>query len=174
MDNIEYEGCVERMTIKLLLTGGTIDKNYNESNGELNFESTHIPALLELGRNKSEIEIKQLMLKDSLEMDDADRQLILQACTESKQDNILITHGTDTMVDTANVLGGAGLDKTVVLVGAMIPYVFKHSDAVFNMGFALACVQTLPNGIYVAMNGKVFDWDSVVKNRKKGAFEKTN
>jgi len=162
------------MSIKLLLTGGTIDKNYNESNGELNFVSTHIPELLELGRNKSEIEIKQLMLKDSLEMDDADRKLILESCAESKQDKILITHGTDTIVETATLIGSTGLDKTVVLVGAMIPYVFKHSDAVFNMGFALACVQTLPSGVYVAMNGKVFDWDSVVKNREKGIFESTN
>ncbi len=159
------------MSIKLILTGGTIDKHYNESNGELDFAKTHMPDLLELGRNCAEIEIEQTMLLDSLEMTDADRQIVLDACMKSAQDRILITHGTDAIVETATVLGEAKLDKTIVLVGAMIPFVFKHSDAVFNMGFALGALECLPQGVYVAMNGKVFDWDAVVKNRDLGVFE---
>ena len=159
------------MTIKLLLTGGTIDKTYHESNGELDFVNTHIPELLELGRSHAELVVEQVMLKDSLEMDDSDRQSILKACNKSRQNKILITHGTDTMVDTAKVLGEASLNKTIVLVGAMVPFVFKNSDAMFNVGFALAAAQTLPHGVYIAMNGTVFDWDKVIKNKKKGVFE---
>ena len=159
------------MRIKLLLTGGTIDKHYNESNGALDFKETHIPDLLKLGRNRSDIEIEQIMLKDSLEMTDLDRQEILEACKASQQSKIIITHGTDTIVETATVLGEENIDKTIVLVGAMIPFVFKHSDAVFNMGFALGVVQCLPQGVYVAMNGKVFDWNAVIKNRDLGVFE---
>ena len=159
------------MSIKLLLTGGTIDKHYNESNGELDFTETHMPELLELGRNRAAIEIEQPIFLDSLEMTDEDRQVILEACRKSKQDKILITHGTDTIVETATVLGNEALDKIIVLVGAMIPFVFKHSDAVFNMGFALGAVQCLPQGVYIAMNGKVFNWDEVIKNREEGVFE---
>ncbi len=159
------------MSIKLILTGGTIDKHYNKSNGELDFAESYMPELLALGRNRSDIEIQQTMLLDSLEMTDADRQIILDACIKSTQEKILITHVTDTIVETATVLGEAKLDKTIVLVGAMIPFVFKHSDAVFNMGFALGAVQCLPHGVYVAMNGKVFNWDAVVKNRDLGVFE---
>lgn len=162
------------MTIKLLLTGGTIDKHYNESNGELDFDDSHLPEILKLGRNQSDIVIEQLMLKDSLEMGDADRQLILEACQRSKQSKILITHGTDTMVDTAQVLGHEKLDKIIVLLGAMVPYVFKHSDAMFNVGFSLAAVQVLSEGVYVAMNGKIFNYDEVFKNKEKGQFEITN
>ncbi len=159
------------MTIKLILTGGTIDKHYNESNGELDFTETHLPEVLSLGRNQADIEIEQVMLLDSLEMTDDNRQTILKACKKSSQDKLLITHGTDTIVETATVLGKANIDKTIVLVGAMIPFVFKHSDAVFNMGFALGAVQCLSHGVYVAMNGKVFDWDAVIKNREQGIFE---
>ncbi|MEE9310678.1 MAG: asparaginase domain-containing protein [Cocleimonas sp.] len=159
------------MSIKLILTGGTIDKYYNESNGELDFAETHMPDLLALGRNRAELDIEQMMFLDSLQMTEQDRKIILEACVKSEQDQILITHGTDTMVETATVLGNKKLNKTIVLVGAMIPFVFKHSDAVFNMGFALGAVQCLPQGVYVAMNGKVFDWDAVVKNRALGVFE---
>ncbi|MEE9444666.1 MAG: asparaginase domain-containing protein [Cocleimonas sp.] len=159
------------MSIKIILTGGTIDKHYNESNGELDFVDSHIPEILKLGRNFTENSIEQVLLKDSLAMDDADRLLILKACNQSLEDKVLITHGTDTMVETAKVLGEAKLDKTIVLVGAMIPFVFKHSDAMFNIGFALGALQTLPAGVYVAMNGKIFSWDSVVKNKEVGAFE---
>ncbi|HIP81142.1 MAG TPA: asparaginase [Leucothrix mucor] len=165
------------MSIKLLLTGGTIDKSYNESNGELDFTKTHIPDLFELGRNRADINIEQLMLKDSLQMDDADRQEILNACIKTVEDKIIITHGTDTMVETAKVLGEAILnnllDKTIVIVGAMVPFVFKHSDAMFNVGFALASVQTLDHGVYIAMNGNVFEWNKVEKNRERGVFEAT-
>ena len=159
------------MSIKIILTGGTIDKHYNESNGELDFTETHIPKLLELGRNRADIELEQAMLLDSLGMTDTDRQTILASCKSSEQDKILITHGTDTIVETATVLGEAKINKTIVLVGAMIPFVFKHSDASFNMGFALGAVQCLSHGVYIAMNGKVFDWDAVTKNRKQGIFE---
>ncbi len=162
---------MKQMSIKLLLTGGTIDKSYNESHGELYFTQSHIPELLELGRNRADIHIKKVMLKDSLHMDDADRQKILEACRKTSKDKIIITHGTDTMVETAQLLGKQKLEKTIVLVGAMVPFVFKHSDAMFNMGFALAAVQTLPCGVYVAMNGQVFDGENVVKNREQGVFE---
>ncbi|HIP94608.1 MAG TPA: asparaginase [Leucothrix sp.] len=159
------------MSIKLLLTGGTIDKHYNESNGELDFVDSYIPEILQLGRNHTEIEIQQLMFKDSLDMDDNDRQIIFTACQQAIQERILITHGTDTMVETAGVIAGLNTEKTIVLLGAMVPYVFKHTDAVFNFGFALAAVQTLPHGVYIAMNGQVFTWDSVRKNRALGVFE---
>ena len=159
------------MGIKILLTGGTIDKNYNESNGELDFNETHIPEILELGRNRTEVEIEQAMFIDSLEMTDTNRQTILKICKASKQNRILITHGTDTLVDTAIVLGNERIAKTIVLAGAMIPYVFKHTDAVFNMGFAFGVVQALPHGVYVAMNGMIFNYDQVMKNKKKGIFE---
>lgn len=158
------------MSIKLLLTGGTIDKTYHESSGELDFVESHMSELLSLGRNHSELVIEKLMLKDSLQMNDSDRQIVLDACNNSDQDKILITHGTDTLVETAKIIGNASLKKTIVLVGAMVPFVFKHSDAMFNVGFALASVQTLPHGVFVAMNGKVFDWDKVVKNLDKGVF----
>ena len=165
------------MSIKLLLTGGTIDKSYNESNGELDFTKTHIPDLFELGRNRADINIEQLMLKDSLQMDDADRQESLNACIKTVEDKIIITHGTDTMVETAKVLGEVTVNnqlvKTIVIVGAMVPFVFKHSDAMFNVGFALASVQTLDHGVYIAMNGNVFEWNKVEKNRERGVFEAT-
>ncbi len=154
-----------------MLTGGTIDKHYNESNGELDFTETHMPELLALGRNRADIELEQVMLLDSLEMTDENRQTILKACKNTSQDKILITHGTDTIVKTASVLAEVKLEKTIVLLGAMIPFVFKHSDATFNMGFALGAVQCLPQGVYVAMNGKVFNWNAVRKNREQGIFE---
>ncbi len=158
--------------IKILLTGGTIDKHYNESNGELDFANSHIPEILNSGRNRCDVDLQQLMLKDSLEMDESDRQSIVDACIRSEEDKVLITHGTDTMVETAKVLAGKRIEKTIVLVGAMVPYVFKDTDSVFNMGFALASVQTLPYGVYIAMNGMVFNWDQVIKNKELGIFEK--
>ncbi|MEE9352385.1 MAG: asparaginase domain-containing protein [Thiotrichaceae bacterium] len=162
---------ISQSAITVLLTGGTIDKHYNEVNGELDFTETHIPELLSLGRNLTDIELTHVMLKDSLELTDDDRQAILFACQHTTNDKVVITHGTDTMVDTAQVLLSNDLSKTVVLLGAMVPFVFKHSDAMFNMGFAMAAVQTLPHGIYIAMNGKIFKGDEVVKNRAKGQFE---
>lgn len=159
------------MKIKLLLTGGTIDKHYNQSNGELHFVDSHIADILTLGRNKSDIEIEKVLLKDSLDFLDEDRKNIINACKNASQNHILITHGTDTMVQTATELANLKLDKTIVLTGAMIPYVFKDTDAVFNLGFALAASQIKPSGVYVAMNGQVFDWDKVEKNRAIGVFE---
>ena len=159
------------MSIKILLTGGTIDKHYYESTGELGFVETYIPEILKLGRNRSDVDVQKVMLKDSLAMDDNDRTVIQAFCENAIQDKIVITHGTDTMVKTARVIADSNLSKTIVLVGAMVPFVFKHSDAVFNMGFAMAAVQTLPQGVYVAMNGRIFDWDKVIKNTALGVFE---
>ncbi len=159
------------MTTKLMLTGGTIDKNYNEFNGELNFIETHIPELLAIGRSHADITVQQLMMKDSLDMTNEDRDIIVKACKNARADKIVLIHGTDTMVETAIKLGQEKIDKTIVLVGAMIPYVFKHSDAAFNIGFALAAAQMKSTGVYIAMNGTLFDYDKVIKNRKLAEFQ---
>lgn len=159
------------MTIKLIITGGTIDKHYNELNGELGFTETHIQKMLKQTRCQLDLDIEVLMLKDSLEMTDEDRQTVLQACLNTKTDKIVITHGTDTMTDTARVLGQHIQNKTIALLGAMIPYEFKNSDALFNLGCALTAVQCMENGIYITMNGKVFPWDQVKKNRQAGIFQ---
>lgn len=159
------------MKIKLFITGGTIDKSYNMNNGELHFVDSQIPAMLAEARCRADVELDKILLKDSLDMDDADRENILLHCQQCKETNIIITHGTDTMVPTAQVLAQSITDKTIVLTGAMIPYVFKNSDSVFNLGCAMAAVQTLPAGIYIAMNGRIFNADNVVKNRDEGVFE---
>ncbi|MBN2017397.1 MAG: asparaginase [Candidatus Cloacimonetes bacterium] len=159
------------MKIKIYVTGGTFDKEYNELTGELFFQDTHIQEMLLLGRCKLDLKIRTLMLEDSLSMTNSDRKIILEHCLDSEEDKIVITHGTDMMVATAKVLGEAIKDKTVVLTGAMIPYRFGSSDGLFNLGSALAFVQTLPHGVYVSMNGKYFEWDKVVKNKKTGIFE---
>lgn len=159
------------MGVKILITGGTFDKEYDEISGKLYFNDTHLPEILSLGRCALTVSIERLMMIDSLEMTDADRALILDECTKSSESRLVITHGTDTMEVTARILGEAGLKKTIVLTGAMIPYKFGSSDGLFNMGTALAFVQSLPHGVYVAMNGKCFTWDNVRKNRAKGTFE---
>lgn len=159
------------MRIQIFITGGTFDKEYNELDGTLFFKNTHLPEMLELGRCKQEVDIRTLMMIDSLEMTDADRQAILENCRECESERIVITHGTDTMEVTARVLGQAIKDKTIILTGAMIPYKFGSSDGLFNLGGALAFVQSLPHGVYIAMNGKYFSWDKVRKNRKIGQFE---
>ena len=159
------------MTIRIFVTGGTFDKEYNELTGELFFQDSHINEMLLLGRCKLDLKIRTLMLEDSLSMTDADRKIILENCLSADEDKIVITHGTDMMVATAKVLGGVITNKTVVLTGAMIPYKFGSSDGLFNLGSALAFVQTLPAGVYVSMNGKYFKWDKVQKNRKTGIFE---
>lgn len=159
------------MTIKLLMTGGTIDKQYNELNGELIFNQSSVQDMLAQGRAKLDISCKTVMLKDSLSMDDNDRQNILAACLASNESQIVITHGTDTMVETSQILAAKIKDKTIVLLGAMIPYQFKKSDALFNLGCAMATVQTLNNGVYITMNGKVFRHDEVVKNERVGEFQ---
>ena len=159
------------MQIAVFATGGTFDKEYNELNGKLYFKETHIPEMLALGRSRVPVRIQILMMKDSLDMTTADRQKIASACRQAKEQRIVITHGTDTMERTASFLARRTSDKTVVLTGAMIPYKFGSSDGLFNLGSALALAQVLPPGIYVAMNGRCFTWDSVTKNREIGVFE---
>lgn len=159
------------MKIRLLATGGTFDKEYNELTGALYFKATHLNEILQLGRSRLDLEVETLMMIDSLEMNDDHRQNILNACQRCAENHILITHGTDTMENTASYLGKAGLLKTIVITGAMVPYKFGSSDGLFNLGSALAFVQTLPAGVYVAMNGKYFPWNNVTKNKEKGEFE---
>lgn len=160
------------MAIRIFITGGTFDKEYNELNGQLFFKDTHMHDLLEMGRCRLNVEIRTLMMIDSLEMTDEDRDLIVHQCNNCEEDRIIITHGTDTMADTARVLAQkVTASKTIVLTGAMIPIKFGSSDGLFNLGSALAFVQTLPPGVYVAMNGRYFNWDNVRKNRQTGVFE---
>ncbi len=156
--------------IRLLITGGTIDKCYNELTGELYFTQSHLPQMLKQGHCKTNIELETLMLKDSLEMEVTDRDIILQACQQSSQSLIIITHGTDTMTLTAKHLAMQIKDKTIVLLGAMVPYVFKQSDSLFNLGSAITAVQCLSAGVYITMNGKVFPWNQVAKNKQQGIF----
>ena len=159
--------------IRIFVTGGTFDKEYDEINGRLFFKDSHVTEMLRLGRSAVEVEARTLMMIDSLEMSDDDRAIILHACQTSPEDRIVVTHGTDTMTVTAGVLGRAGLghSKTVILTGAMIPYKFGSSDGLFNLGSSLAFAQTLPHGVYVAMNGRVFNWDNVVKDKRTGEFQ---
>ncbi len=159
------------MAIRIFITGGTFDKEYNELNGQLYFKDTHMSDLLEMGRNKAAVEIRTLMMVDSLEMTDEDRELIVYQCNNADENQIVITHGTDTMAETAKVLAEKVKNKTVVLTGAMIPIKFGSSDGLFNLGSALAFAQTLPAGVYVAMNGRYFNWDNVRKNKQTGVFE---
>ena len=158
-------------TIRILVTGGTFDKEYNELTGKLFFKDTHLPEMLKLGRCKLEVEIRTLMLVDSLDMTDQDRRLIVEHCSRLEEERIVITHGTDTMDQTARILGEANLPKTIVLTGAMIPYKFGSSDGLFNLGSALAFAQSLPAGVYIVMNGRYFHWNNVRKNRSTGEFE---
>jgi L-asparaginase len=159
--------------IRILITGGTFDKEYNELTGKLYFQDSHLPEMLKLGRCNLDLEIRTLMMIDSLDMTDDDRRIILEHCRNSHEHRIVITHGTDTMVETAGVLAGQIHDKTIVLTGAMIPYKFGSSDGLFNLGSALAFAQTLAHGVYVAMNGRCYRWDRVRKNRQTGMFEAT-
>ena len=159
------------MSIRVFVTGGTFDKEYDELEGKLYFRDTHLPEMLELGRCKVKVDIRTLMMIDSLEMTEADRNIILDNCLKCKEDHVVITHGTDTMEETARILGGASIKKTIVLTGAMVPFKFGSSDGLFNLGSALAFAQSLPEGVYVAMNGRCFRWDSVRKNKKTGEFE---
>ena len=158
------------MPIRIFVTGGTFDKEYNELTGDLFFKDTHVQEMLRLGRCKLDLSISTLMMIDSLDMNDALRSEISAACISSKEDKILITHGTDTMAITASVLAEKVKGKTIVLTGAMVPYKFGSSDGLFNLGSALAYVQSLPHGVYVAMNGKIFDGTNVKKNKETGEF----
>lgn len=157
--------------IRLLVTGGTFDKRYDELNGTLAFGESHVQHVLERGRCRLDLTIEVLMLKDSLELTDADRARIVAAAQGSPEQRIVVTHGTDTMVESAKALAAAELGRTIVLTGAMIPYVFGSSDGLFNLGSALSFAQVLPAGVYVAMNGHCFPWNDVRKNRELGVFE---
>jgi L-asparaginase len=157
--------------LRILVTGGTFDKDYHELEGRLFFRQTHVPEMLRLGRCELAVEVQALMLVDSLDMTDSDRERILSACRSAPEERIVITHGTDTMELTARTVGEARLAKTIVLTGAMVPYTFGSSDGLFNLGSALAFAQSLAAGTYVAMNGRCFRWDNVRKNRSSGVFE---
>ena len=159
------------MKIRLLITGGTIDKVYNQSNGELEFDQTHFPEILSRARLEVDLLIEELLLIDSLDMVDSDRELIVEKCTKCEEKHILITHGTDTMCETANLLGESSIDKTIVLFGSMVPYAVNGSDAFFNFGCALGSLQLLETGVYIAMNGRILPWTDVEKNRNLGIFQ---
>ena len=159
------------MSMRIIATGGTFDKHYNELNGTLGFADSCLPAIIQRARITHTVELEILPLLDSLDMQDADRARVLAACMASAEKSIVIVHGTDTMQETAAVLAASRLGKTIVVTGAMIPYSIENSDALFNLGFATATAQILPAGVYVAMNGQVFAWDKVTKNRAAGVFE---
>ena len=159
------------MSIRIIVTGGTFDKEYNERTGELYFKDSHLAEMLRLGRSRVEVNIRTVMMIDSLDMTDADRGLIVQNCVQAPEERIVITHGTDTMTETAAAVAAVVNNKTVVLTGAMIPYAFGSSDGLFNLGSALSFVQVLPAGVYIAMNGKCFPWNRCRKNRERGEFE---
>lgn len=159
------------MAIRIFVTGGTFDKEYDEIRGELYFKDTHLREMFKLGRCTLNLTIRTLMMIDSLEMTEDDRAMIVRQCSNCGDDRIIITHGTDTMVKTAQALAKANIPKTIVLTGAMIPYKFGSSDGFFNLGNALGFVQSLPNGVYVVMNGRAFSSDKVRKNKQTGIFE---
>ena len=163
------------MTVRIFVTGGTFDKTYDEIRGVLAFRDTHLPQMLRLGRSRVDVVIEPLLMMDSLDMTDAHRAVIVRHCTECPESRIVITHGTDTMVETGRAIATAGsvnpAGKTVVLTGAMIPYAFGSSDGLFNLGSALSFAQVLPAGVYIAMNGQHFEWNKVRKNRENGVFE---
>jgi L-asparaginase len=156
--------------LEILVTGGTFDKEYDERSGRLYFRDTHVSEMLKLGRCRAPATVRRLMMIDSLDMKPADRARVVAACRRSKAERLIVTHGTDTMVETARALAAAGLAKTIVLTGAMVPYKFGSSDGLFNLGSALAFAQTLPSGVYVAMNGRAFAWNRVRKDRARGVF----
>ena len=168
---IPYKSVKMQEKIKIFITGGTFDKEYNELTGELYFKNSHMYELLELGRCRLDVDIETLMMVDSIEMSKTERNYIIQKCIEEPIKQIIITHGTDTMVKTARILAEADIDKTIVLSGAMIPVRFGSSDGLFNMGSALSFVQVLLPGVYIAMNGQIFNQENVRKNKKLGIFE---
>ena len=163
------------MRIRILVTGGTFDKEYDELTGRLYFLETHVPEMLRRGRARLDLQIETVMMIDSLEMTDQGRARIVQRCRDTSEHALIVTHGTDTMVETAAALAQARLaDKTIVLTGAMVPYAFGSSDGLFNLGSALSFVQVLPAGVYIAMNGQHFLWDACRKNRETGVFERAH
>lgn len=159
------------MPLRIIACGGTFDKHYNPLTGQLTFEKSHLPEVMTRARFADNVILETLPLLDSLDMEHTDRLRILDACKKSAESHIVIIHGTDTMQETAAVLGAAHIEKTIVITGAMIPYSIANSDALFNIGYACGVADTLSHGVYVAMNGRVFTWNNVVKNRKLGKFE---
>ena len=159
------------MTVRLLITGGTFDKEYNELTGALFFKDTHVPEILRAGRCHLDVDVRTLMMMDSLDMTEVEREIIVENCRRCRRDRIVVTHGTDSMELTARALGQAIRDRTIVLTGAMVPYMVTSSDAVFNFGCAVTAAQLSPPGVWIAMNGRVFRWDAVRKNRDLGVFE---
>ncbi len=159
------------MKIKLFVTGGTFDKEYDEINEKLIFKNTHVKEMLEKGRCKVDVDIRTLMMIDSLDMTNEERHSIVEQCESADENNIIITHGTGTMVETAKLLASRISDKTIVLTGAMIPYTVSNSDGIFNLGSAIAFAQILEPGVYFAINGRYFQWSNVQKNIKTGIFE---
>ena len=157
--------------IGILVCGGTFDKQYDEITGRLFFKNTHVPEMLRLGRSRVDVSVTTLMMIDSLDMTDRARAGIVEHCQTCAEERLVVTHGTDTMVETAAALAPAVAGKTIVLTGAMIPYAFGSSDGLFNLGSALSLAQVLPPGVYIAMNGTPFAWDRVKKNRQSGVFE---
>jgi L-asparaginase len=160
--------------IRIFVTGGTFDKTYDEISGKLAFDQTHLPEMLRLGRSRVETTVETLMMIDSLDMTDAARAWIVASCQRCPESRIVITHGTDTMVETAQAVAQSVRDKTVVLTGAMVPYAFGSSDGLFNLGSALSFAGVLPPGVYIAMNGEHFIWNRVRKNREAGVFERVS
>lgn len=158
------------LDMRIFVTGGTFDKEYNEITGNLFFRDTHIEQMLSLGRCRPRIPQETLMMVDSLDMTPTDREIIVRACRQAKEERLIITHGTDTMVETAQVIAAAAMPKTIVLTGAMVPFHFGSSDGLFNLGSAIAFAQVLPHGVYIAMNGCYFPWDRVQKNKEEGRF----
>ena len=165
---------VDKKYIKIFATGGTFDKEYDEINGELFFKETHLHELLSLGRSQLNVKIETLMMVDSLEMTKSEKQYIVEKCKSEKTDRIIITHGTDTMVETAKIIAEHVNDKTIILTGAMIPIKFGSSDGLFNLGSALSFIQVIQPGVYITMNGRYFKWDNVSKNKRLGVFERIN
>ncbi len=159
------------MALRIIITGGTFDKDYDEINGTLTFKDTHLPEILRRVRITAPVSLEINQLIDSLDMKPANRQAILESCRNSPEEEIVIIHGTDTMVDTAGLLGTANIHKRIVLTGAMVPYAMAHSDAVFNLGCAVSAVQLVSPGVFIAMNGRVFPWKNVRKNKAEGIFE---
>jgi len=164
------EARLRNMSVRIIVTGGTFDKEYDALRGELTFRDTHLPEILERVRCTVPIEIEINQLIDSLEMRESNRRAVLEACQAAPEKRIIVTHGTDTMAETARILGEAGLTKTIVLTGAMVPYAFSGSDAVFNLGCAITACRVLASGVYITMNGRVFGWDAVRKDTERGVF----
>jgi L-asparaginase len=166
-----HSPCPISMTLRIIAAGGTFDKHYDPITGTLTFGASTLPAIIERARITMPAAFEQLPLLDSLDMQDVDRERIKGACIRAQENRIVIVHGTDTMQQTAAVLAQPMLSKTIVLTGAMIPYEIANSDALFNFGLAFGVAQTLPDGVYIAMNGQIFAWDNVQKNRQAGIFE---